>query len=135
MAEAERNKEGLTFEEWHTATGQVGSSESLVKAWKNGEDPSEYRVDSRPMTQDEMTQDETMHRMFPDLSPGELADLVGLVVTRMKLNSIKMQIRRKREKLDALEELRLQLIRELEKHNRGFIAAFDPIPRQPGEKY
>ena len=27
MAEAERNKEGLTFAEWHTATGQMGSSE------------------------------------------------------------------------------------------------------------
>ena len=44
MEQVEKNKEGLTFEEWHAATGEVGSSEKLVEAWKAGVDPAEYHV-------------------------------------------------------------------------------------------
>lgn len=122
----EKNKEGLTFEEWHTAAGQVGSSESLVEAWKNGEDPSEYRISLTKAA---------VEYMLPDLSPEERADLVGLAVTRTKLNSVKAQMSRKREELDALEKQRCELARELERHGRGFTAAFHPIPWQPGEDY
>jgi len=124
------NKEGLTFEEWHAATGQVGSSENLVKAWENGEDPSEYRVDSETTTQAE-----AVYHAFSDLSPRELADLVGLVVTREKLNNVKMEILRKRDELDELEKQRSELAQELEKYGRGFTEAFLPIPVEPQEEY
>ena len=124
MAEAERNKEGLTFAEWHTATGQIGSSEKLVAAWKNGEDPTEHHISLT-----------TKAYMLPDLSLEERADLVGLVVTRTKLNSVKAQMSRKREELDELEKQRCELARELERHGRGFTAAFHPILWQPGEDY
>jgi len=127
MAEAERNKNGLTFEEWHAATGQIGSSEKLAKAWEDGEDPAEHHIS--------LTTKAAVKYMLPDLSPEERADLVGLVVTRTKLNNVKTQMMQKRDELDELEKQRSELAKELEKYGRGFTEAFRPISWEPGEEY
>ncbi|MDA4131742.1 MAG: hypothetical protein OK454_01265 [Thaumarchaeota archaeon] len=129
MAEAERNKEGLTFAEWHAASGQVGSSESLVKAWKNGEDPSEYRIDKNSMTQAE-----AVAYLLPDLSPEERANLVGLVVTRTKLVEVRKERSKKREELEELEKQHQKLINELGVYHRKLTEDFNPYPGQPFEE-
>lgn len=125
----EKNNEGLTFEEWHAASGQVGSSESLVKAWKNGEDPSEYRIDKNSMTPAE-----AVAYLLPDLSPEERANLVGLVVTRTKLVEVRKERSKKREELDDLERYHQKLINELGVYHRKLTEDFNPYPGQPFEE-
>ena len=121
---SEKNKEGLTFREWHAATGQVGSSEDLVKAWENGEDPSEYRIDHLELRE-----------LLPDLSTEERVSLVALVVTRTKLNSVRAQLSQKREELTELEKQRHELVKALDAHGRKFAEGFGPIPLPIGEEY
>lgn len=117
----EKNKEGLTFEEWHTATGQAGSSEKLVEAWKNGEDPTEYHVNLT-----------TKHTPL-GLSPEERASLIALMATRTKLNSVRSQIYTKREELEVLEKQRNELTVELATHLRELVSGFTPYTPQSEE--
>ena len=118
----QRNKNGLSFSEWHTAAGQVGSSENLIKAWENGEDPAEYRTDT-PMAV----------AMLPALTDEERAALVGLVVTRTKLQEVRAQMAVKRDELQELESQRCALVSELDTHRRKFAESFNPFNDSRGD--
>ena len=104
----EKNKEGLTFEEWHTATIEAAFAPSRTATTS-----AEY--------------------VPTDLAPEERASLIALMATRTKLNSVRSQIYTKREELEVLEKQRNELTVELATHLRELVSGFTPYTPQSEE--